>query len=98
MTAGDAETVLKARKLMKEWDGPPASDLLAAAIREALAPLFADDCVISDEARHKLDEIDASLAQLAEQALTPEQLDALDILMLGLWIRMELRKEAPSGN
>lgn len=98
-TAADhAEIVLKARKVLKEWDGPPASDALAHAIRETLQPLFAEGGPISAEAGRKLDEINASLEQMTEQALTPEKLDALDILMLGLWIRIELLVEISPDN
>ncbi|HEX6928280.1 MAG TPA: hypothetical protein VF267_03450 [Gammaproteobacteria bacterium] len=97
MTVADAEIVLKARKVLKEWDGPPAPEVLADAIRDALAPLFSTADGISSEAREKLGEISSCLDQMIGQALTPEQLDALDILMLGLWIRIELLGEIPPG-
>lgn len=95
MTAADAEIVLRARKLLKDWDGPPVSSELASAIREVLAPMLVEDHVISSDARKKLEEISAVLDRMIDEALTPEALDALDILMLGLWIRIELLAETP---
>ncbi len=89
MTTGDlADVVLRARDALKNWDAKAAADGLAVILRSALAPLHARDDLPAD-ANEKLEQIDASLDRLAG-ALTAEQRDALDMLMLGLWIRVEL--------
>ena len=93
MTSAHAEIVLAARKVLKEWNEPRSSDELAGAIRNVLSPLLAEGPTMSGEAREKLDEISATLDRMIDEALSPEQLDALDILMLGLWIRIELLAE-----
>lgn len=89
MTAGElADIVLQARDRLRAWDGKSAAHDIAAAVRYMLAPLMTAE--LSADARRKLDEVIKQLDRFTGRKITPRQRDALDTLMLGLWIRVEL--------
>lgn len=85
-----AETVSNARLLLKDWGEKKTVDELVVAIRRSLEPLAGKVAELPASAREKLAEINSSLDQLTGRMFTVEQRDALDMLMLGLWIRIEL--------
>lgn len=95
MTAGEfADKVLQARDALRHWDGKSPAQVLATTIRSTLEPLTT--AALSTDARRKLEEIHHLLDDLTGSKLVPRQRDALDTLLLGLWIRVELTGQ-PSG-
>ena len=90
MTKADlAEIVAHAREALREWDGKTATRELAERIRDVLSPLVNCAEELSADARRKLLEIERWLERLADVEFTPEDREALDMLMLGRWIRVD---------
>lgn len=95
MTAGEfAERVLQARSALRQWDGKSSARVLATTIRGILAPLAT--AKLSVGAHGKLEEIHQILDAVTGSRLAPRQRDALDTLLLGLWIRVELTEQPSS--
>lgn len=84
-----ASVVVRAREALRDWDGKAAAAEVAEKIRNALQPLSGVTGQLSAEAVQKLDEIHARLEAFAAQRVNAEDREALDLLMLGLWIRIE---------
>ena len=92
-----AAVVLRARDMLKDRDGKTPASELQAALRAVLAPLMRRKDALSEGAMQKLGEINDALDG-AGDAFMDEQRDALDLLLLGLWIRLELSAETSRDN
>lgn len=98
MTTDDPATVvLRARQMLKARDGKTSADQLIASLRAMLAPLVQQKVALPEGAAQKLDEISEAL-EGADGAFDDKQRDALDLLLLGLWIRVELSAGPPHGS
>lgn len=90
MTTGDlAGIVARARDVLRGWDGKSSGHEMAMRIHDALRPLVAEAEQLTDDARLKLQQIEQYLERLAECGIAGQDRESLDMLMLGLWIRVD---------
>lgn len=90
-----AEIVSQLRESLHDWNENQAVNDLLVGLRGALAPVNAAAADLSTDAQQKLAQIHAMLD--AKSAFTQKERDALDMLLLGLWIRIEQALGTPSA-
>lgn len=90
MTTDDlAGIVARARDLLRDWDGRTAAAELAESVREVLRPVAVGADRLSSDARDKLAQVQEALEELSSPGFSAADRESLDMLMLGLWIRID---------
>lgn len=98
MTTDDlVAVVLRARGMLRDWDEKTSASELLASLHATLAPLMQQKAALSEDAVRKLEEIRQVLDD-ADDALAGARRDTLDLLLLGLWVRVEFSGKTPHNS